>query len=295
MDVYRSASSGRVRAVSWTHVTRARSSSPRWQSADVSQQRDHDISSAELHGEPGGGEQAPAAARRLAELGGASHRRDRDRDRAPAAVPVLLPASSSSAMSSCSPESSAARCHARRSGWSWSTSASASWTRRRSARPALCAIADADERMPEADRLQIGVDDACLGRRPGDVEIHRSAGDGGARCEDLVESVLVAERGHEQQRAESHRADLTRGRRTRARAGRSTARRRPATVRPRGGRPRPAARGWRAGFRPLRAARGYAPRPEGPERIRRATLRPSSRRGPGPRALAGPPQPSVEV
>ena len=109
--------------------------------------------------------------------------------------------SSSSAMSSCSPESSAARCHARRSGWSWSTSASASWTRRRSARPGALRDRRADERMPEAERLEVGVHDAGLDRRPGGVEIHGGAGDGGARLEDLADPVLVAERGHQQEQS----------------------------------------------------------------------------------------------
>ena len=64
-----------------------------------------------------------------------------------------------------------------------------------------CALRDRrpDERMPETNRLQIGVHDACLDRRPSDIEIHGSASDGGARLEDLVESVLVAERRDQQE------------------------------------------------------------------------------------------------
>ena len=55
--------------------------------ADLSQQSDHEIASADLHGEPGAGEQTAAAARGLAELSRASQRRDRDRTRAPASCP----------------------------------------------------------------------------------------------------------------------------------------------------------------------------------------------------------------
>jgi hypothetical protein len=55
-----------------------------------------------------------------------------------------------------------------------------------------------DQRMPEADRLQIGVHDTRLDRRPTDIEIHGNAGNEAARLKNFVKSVLVAERRHQQ-------------------------------------------------------------------------------------------------
>src|SRR5215207_4956405 len=60
---------------------------PDIQLADLVEQRRHDISPPELHGEPRSGKQASATARRLAELGGASQRGYRDSDRAPPSCP----------------------------------------------------------------------------------------------------------------------------------------------------------------------------------------------------------------
>ena len=50
---------------------------------DLAQQRHHNIAPPQLDGERGGDEQASAAARRLAELRGASHRGHSHGDRAP--------------------------------------------------------------------------------------------------------------------------------------------------------------------------------------------------------------------
>lgn len=56
-----------------------------------------------------------------------------------------------------------------------------------------------DQRMPEVDRLQIGVHDTRPHRRLRDIEIHGSAGNEAARLKDFVESVLVAERRYQQE------------------------------------------------------------------------------------------------
>ena len=78
----RTSPSGRVRAVSSTHVTRARSNSPRSSCSTSRSSGTTTSAPPQLDSEPGSGEQTPAAAGRLAEFRGTSHRSYRDRDRA---------------------------------------------------------------------------------------------------------------------------------------------------------------------------------------------------------------------
>ena len=177
---------------------------------------------------------SPAAAsrrrlrlRRFAELRGASHRGDRDRNRAPPPRPFrwLLPARARRPRA----RRRAARRDATLAGRAGhaSTSASASWTRRRSARPALCAIAD---RISGCRKRIVCRSASTMPASAAGATASRStavAGHGGARREDLVESVLVAQRRHEQEQASRFGKLRSRGRQTRARGARSTARRRP--------------------------------------------------------------------
>ena len=171
---------------------------PEVQPADLLQQRRHDVPPPELHGEPRGGEQSPAPARRLAQLGGASHRGDRDRDRAPPSCPFacglelerdfLVLARQQRGAVPCAPVRLVVE-HVRQRLVNTTAFRQAGALRDRRA----------DERMPETQRPKTGVDDAGLDRRPGGVEIHGGAGDGGAHLEDLADPVLVAERGHQQE------------------------------------------------------------------------------------------------
>ena len=158
-DVNRpSVASGRVTAVSSIHVTRARSNSPR--SSWLTSRSSGTTTSGRplLDREPGSGEQTSAAAGRLAEFGRASHRGDRDLDRAPLLGPrsclfelkrdvLVLAGQQSRAV----PRTSVGliREHVRQCLMGTPTVAQARALRDRRA----------NERMPEADRLQVDVDD----------------------------------------------------------------------------------------------------------------------------------------
>ena len=56
----------------------------------------------------------------------------------------------------------------------------------------------ANERMPEAKRLQIDVDDARLGGRRNSIEIQVCSGDGAAGPQDLADCASVVDRGNKQ-------------------------------------------------------------------------------------------------
>ena len=55
----------------------------------------------------------------------------------------------------------------------------------------------ANERMTEAEHLQIDIDDACPGSWRSHVEIQGFPGDDASRPEDLTDRVSVVERGHQ--------------------------------------------------------------------------------------------------
>ena len=59
----------------------------------------------------------------------------------------------------------------------------------------------AHERVPEPDRVDVQIDERCLGGRLERVEIQRCPGDGAGGLEDLAHGVLVTERGDQQHKA----------------------------------------------------------------------------------------------
>jgi hypothetical protein len=163
------------------------------------QQRHHHIGSPDLDGDPGSGEQAPAAARRFPEFGGAPHRGYCDRARAPLSRPracrfevgrdVLMLTGEQGRTVPCTP---VLILQDIRQGFMGAPPVRQA-----------CALRDsrADERMSEAERVKVDVDNAGIGRRLSGVEIQGCPGDGAGRLEDLAYGVVVAQRGDQQHKA----------------------------------------------------------------------------------------------
>ena len=167
------------------------------QLVDLAEHRHHNIALPQLDGEPGSGEQAPAAASRLAELRRASHRGYRHRDRTPSLRPEcrlfelernLLVLAGEQSRAVPRPAVGLIRQHLRQG--LMHTPAIPHARALRDRRP--------NERMAEAERLKIDVDDPRLDRRHSNVEIQGSPGDFTACVQHLADRVSVIECGNQQ-------------------------------------------------------------------------------------------------